>query len=147
MRGATVQCADRRHAIQTFQSTHPMRGATFRSRRFTLRILHFNPRTPCGVRQKENIPACLKSLFQSTHPMRGATGKHAWNWPSRRNFNPRTPCGVRRLPDLRVLTSPYFNPRTPCGVRPPYLIRRRQHRGHFNPRTPCGVRRSIVKRL
>ena len=35
--------------------------------------LHFNPRTPCGVRLKARLPAHLPRKFQSTHPLRGAT--------------------------------------------------------------------------
>ena len=80
---------------QTFQSTHPMRGATGRGWWFHWReyisihapharcdlvgqknsfaIFDFNPRTPCEVRLKINHYFLLLSLFQSTHPMRGAT--------------------------------------------------------------------------
>ena len=35
-----------------FQSTHPMRGATFRQLARTGRSGNFNPRTPCGVRRQ-----------------------------------------------------------------------------------------------
>ena len=34
---------------------------------------HFNPRTPCGVRQDPTYNLAFSGLFQSTHPMRGAT--------------------------------------------------------------------------
>ena len=34
---------------------------------------NFNPRTPCGVRQKLPTLLNLSPLFQSTHPLRGAT--------------------------------------------------------------------------
>ena len=37
--------------------------------------MHFNPRTPCGVRQKNLIVPWMGIKFQSTHPMRGATEK------------------------------------------------------------------------
>ena len=36
-----------------FQSTHPMRGATTYLSSLWARNSHFNPRTPCGVRQPE----------------------------------------------------------------------------------------------
>ena len=147
-----------------FQSTHPLRGATLRCPiegngdaisihaplagcdrlQFTIADLriHFNPRTPCGVRR-----SCLFVLSGNN------------------NFNPRTPCGVR----LRVYFNPrikynYFNPRTPCGVRQLftngkdptkeisihaplagcdlYKIGINQRHTNFNPRTPCGVRPS-----
>ena len=84
-----------------------------------VRRLHFNPRTPCGVRR----------------------GQHCCRCPPDRYFNPRTPCGVRRnsprgdgsglfqfqsTHPLRGATAVFadtalgasdFNPRTPCGVR------------------------------
>ena len=100
-----------------FQSTHPVRGATYDSRVFlqagiisihapragcdtehVLRhydVTDFNPRTPCGVRP----PAwrILKSSkgFQSTHPVRGATAGRRSRASRPADFNPRTPCGVR----------------------------------------------------
>ena len=58
---------------QTFQSTHPMRGATASVRRSSSYPYHFNPRTPCGVRQNLGDYAGGGQTFQSTHPMRGAT--------------------------------------------------------------------------
>ena len=81
---------------RAFQSTHPSRGATYRSlicrpnmsisihapltgcdkmgRAYCHRRTYFNPRTPHGVR-----PTIFPDLqgvrtFQSTHPSRGATG-------------------------------------------------------------------------
>ncbi len=140
MRGATW-CADVINWIVEFQSTHPMRGAT--------RPVSKNT---------------LNQRFQSTHPMRGATfqirnaihrGKisihapHAGCDKDKRcalnafcDFNPRTPCGVR-LPSMTVgAVKSYFNPRTPCGVRP-LQLRAGRADTHFNPRTPCGVRRLV----
>ena len=38
-----------------------------------LDILHFNPRTPCGVRHFLRKLTLIVKGFQSTHPMRGAT--------------------------------------------------------------------------
>ena len=79
----------------SFQSTHPMRGATTVDNGHLMTIpisIHaphagcdgkgfssllsytdFNPRTPCGVRQL-SLKRCSRRVeFQSTHPMRGAT--------------------------------------------------------------------------
>ena len=101
-----------------FQSTHPVRGATFvaLAAETAVRISihapragcdawegagasappHFNPRTPCGVRQNADAlaetiktisihapragcdsgeveDAIARAVFQSTHPVRGAT--------------------------------------------------------------------------
>ena len=81
-----------------FQSTHPVRGATFTGRGDAMKLLHFNPRTPCGVRRASPLTrgsivlisihapraGCdlvrllilsSRSRFQSTHPVRGATGR------------------------------------------------------------------------
>ena len=102
---------------RSFQSTHPLRGATQR---------------PYGHG--------ARGRFQSTHPLRGATrtsklsrralpisihaplagcdSQRPYIIPGQANFNPRTPCGVRLLPSLSCQLRIYFNPRTPCGVRP-----------------------------
>ena len=57
----------------TFQSTHPVRGAT--------------PHRAC------QFLAVVQ--FQSTHPVRGATETPSAGRRGPRHFNPRTPCGVR----------------------------------------------------
>ena len=131
---------------KTFQSTHPLRGAT-------------RGRTSWSG----------WGTFQSTHPLRGATLSRLSHLFHDKNFNPRTPCGVRRGSTDQALQvieisihaplagcdRPYpalrrcqanFNPRTPCGVRPDHSPPRRQQR-YFNPRTPCGVRRTFYRRV
>ena len=57
----------------TFQSTHPLRGATAVPQRRGDRPFDFNPRTPCGVRRVGDMPPRPSRIFQSTHPLRGAT--------------------------------------------------------------------------
>ncbi len=79
----------------TFQSTHPMRGATSNFRRVCEFGNNFNPRTPCGVRHFLAAVFVRYDQFQSTHPMRGATKCRPVRPHYRGNFNPRTPCGVR----------------------------------------------------
>ena len=147
-----------------FQSTHPLRGATFitSSMQNVYKIsihaplagcdfyphtrplsgLHFNPRTPCGVRHVTLPPPVSCLTFQSTHPLRGATTvprkalwvrlisihaplagcDHSARLTGRQpnNFNPRTPCGVRLDSKFQRFVLSDFNPRTPCGVRPEY---------------------------
>ena len=78
-----------------FQSTRPMRGATFSFIRifnfFSVsihaphagrdpalatsagRFRSFNPRAPCGARLRPFFIGFMESVFQSTRPMRGAT--------------------------------------------------------------------------
>ena len=58
--------------------------------------LDFNPRTPCGVRQPRAPATGATYLFQSTHPVRGATIISLIVLRAHVDFNPRTPCGVRR---------------------------------------------------
>ena len=127
---------------------------------------HFNPRTPCGVRQNPSATSTGSRKFQSTHPLRGATQTPiAVNWDYV-NFNPRTPCGVRRggltarpcscefqsTHPLRGATNfaPNVNARVIISIHAPLAGCDRTsavffHRpAHFNPRTPCGVRPSAM---
>ena len=101
---------------------------------------HFNPRTPCGVRQREqnflrflvsfqsthpsrgatrsDSVFCLNSLFQSTHPSRGAT-LEVLVIVALADISihaPLTGCDLRSA--HQDSGTSYFNPRTPRGVRP-----------------------------
>ena len=102
-----------------FLSTYPVRGTTrWRGRRCPP-VVHFYPRTPCGVRPGEgqarraragisiHVPragydaafvcvAGLSSPFLSTYPVRGTTLPSRVNVFAWEHFYPRTPCGVRR---------------------------------------------------
>ena len=86
------------HAIAqqpTFQSTHPVRGATrsaWTERSRWRNISIHAPRAGCD---------CIHRRDR----MRGS------------DFNPRTPCGVRLRFRRSLQARRYFNPRTPCGVR------------------------------
>ena len=81
----------------------------------------FNPRTPCGVRQRQYDCCFIIVKFQSTHSLRSATMlksscTHIWtvsihallaecdivvlfDYLNAHGFNPRTPCGVRLVSD------------------------------------------------
>ena len=109
--------------LPSFQSTHPLRGATSVTRVVPPVGRNFNPRTPCGVRQLVHA-----SLGQAV------------------DFNPRTPCGVRLYRSHGRNRDVYFNPRTPCGVRPDVFLRPGDGDKHFNPRTPCGVRQVTMSK-
>ena len=151
-----------------FQSTLPLRGATFAAAFRSSISANFNPRSPCGERL-----AC---------PRQGCHGC---------DFNPRSPCGERHpiLADLRLpveisIHAPLagsdrpalcgfcqdhdFNPRSPCGERLPSsqqiswpslfqstlplrgattrTARRSSSWRNFNPRSPCGERRPPTRR-
>ena len=94
VRGATKEFAGN-DFLRKFQSTHPVRGATRKTFNSTIGAIisihapragcdlcrappdpagmYFNPRTPCGVRPRQQA-ICAEAA----------------------NFNPRTPCGVRQ---------------------------------------------------
>ena len=93
--GVRQELCNRCDNLCQFQSTHPLRGATFfRTLETTFAKIsihaplagcdppvccdislrrHFNPRTPCGVRQSVLTLDGTAYPFQSTHPLRGAT--------------------------------------------------------------------------
>ena len=152
--------------LPKFQSTHPLRGATYTGiiRRAGKEIsIHaplagcdrrkdtryrgcgdFNPRTPCGVRPEILIPEVILE-----------------------NFNPRTPCGVRLglLAFKRVFAKfQSTHPLRGATILPSDSVATRAISIHaplagcdgssekaskmplnFNPRTPCGVRRVTPK--
>ena len=103
-----------------FQSTHPLRGATY-ARGDVLDALGISIHAPlagcdasymdgddaCGISIHAPLAGCdsttirtflSKILFQSTHPLRGATPAEPREALPDQHFNPRTPCGVRRTP-------------------------------------------------
>ena len=85
---------------------------------------NFNPRTPCGVRQAVAAYVCKYITFQSTHPVRGATESGAAS-ALREGISihaPRAGCDSDGVALRRERID--FNPRTPCGVR-------RQNMGKF----------------
>ena len=71
LRSATHRI-DRPSEWDGFQSTHSLRSATWGTGGICPWPPCFNPRTPCGVRQRGRVSS-----------------------PRRWSFNPRTPCGVR----------------------------------------------------
>ena len=123
----------------TFQSTLPVRGATWVFMQFR-RVKHnFNPRSPCG----ERLTRCGVNIFPpgiSIHaPRAGSDGGgycdgHGCSISIHAPRAGSDACGT----PAKTPTSD-FNPRSPCGERPVPVLRRRSHY-HFNPRSPCGER-------
>ena len=129
------------HVLNSFQSTRPIRGATW-------------PGTAWAMRQP---------IFQSTRPIRGATRWVQFKARGRLNFNPRAPYGARPAHGVPPGKWDYhFNPRAPYGARQlkktrngerrPFqstrpirgatvirLIKGEYH-AYFNPRAPYGAR-------
>ena len=105
LRGATF-CICRAFARSTFQSTHPLRGATIPVRmvKKESKISIHAPLAGCDARLR--YQHSRESKFQSTHPLRGATQPRAVG-QARLDFNPRTPCGVRH-PAGKVIRFTHF---------------------------------------
>ena len=82
------------HGAPGFQSTRPLRGATFSGGVYT-----------------------NQSAFQSTRPLRGATPSGLIRPPEDIYFNPRAPCGARLCFSVDDGADGNFNPRAPCGAR------------------------------
>ena len=142
-------CGVRRDAImkvfgnpKSFQSTHPVRGATSVLRSTESSVFNFNPRTPCGVRPQAPEP----------EPGEDGISIHA----------PRAGCDDLVFADASELLISIHAPRAGCdrkfcreyfagifqsthpvrGATSPRSSAGRQRRD-FNPRTPCGVRRIV----
>ena len=113
-----------------FQSTHPSRGATR-----AIWIPHswrkyFNPRAPCGARQRQHDALLRQPLISIHAPLAGrdsASMTHFFASPlfqSTRPVRGATSCAITAL----IMTI-YFNPRAPCGARPPEHI---TYAGHYD---------------
>ena len=116
MRGATYTAHIYTKVQVIFQSTRPVRGATFIPERHERPIKFQSTRpvrgaTLTGLVQGSNI------IFQSTRPVRGAT----WRGSERghvRIISIHAPRAGRDWGALRRFqVSFYFNPRAPCGAR------------------------------
>ena len=127
----------------TFQSTHPVWGATTSRSSSRCLCLYFNPRTPCGVRLIGFISDKPFIAFQSTHPVWGATGLSLTShFPTL--FQSTHPVWgatlVSRLIKIYEVISIHA-PRVGCDDIFDAAI---DAHGNFNPRTPCGVRHAAL---
>ena len=149
-----------------FQSTHPSRGATR-----AIWIPHswrkyFNPRAPCGARQRQH-DALLRQPLISIHAPRAGRDWSSGDKGCRHGISIHAPRAGRDILievdgktvvisihaphagrdrksyPCRMGGSTYFNPRAPCGARPLVPGIYQLLKNHFNPRTPCGARRQI----
>ena len=140
----------------------PLAGCDSLSSSSTSRVNHFNPRTPCGVRQgymsiSNNTsgisihaplagcdpvfcrPRNLRGGFQSTHPLRGATRRRCCQRLHLRIsiHAPLAGCDSRSTGRWTADKISIHAPLAGCDSR---SIARTYGSGYFNPRTPCGVR-------
>ena len=79
----------------TFQSTHPLRDATYHVLAWltAIAISIHAPLTGCDLYHLLSFQ--LRRLFQSTHPLRDATVLRLCHINRITDFNPRTPYGMR----------------------------------------------------
>ena len=138
--GCDIALLDGSVSLDTFQSTHPVRGATGSAAAHMPCAYNFNPRTPCGVRRHAYRPrnddyhisihapraGCdsddhgnltKENTFQSTHPVRGAT-------PSRDG-------------KLFTVSISIHAPRAGCDRRGAYLTKQNYHISIHAPRAGC----------
>ena len=125
---------------------------------------NFNPRSPCGERQRLRVCPISPTDFNPRSPcgerLAAVTRARAVD-----DFNPRSPCGERltrhygmtRREHISIhaplagsdvgigtlyQTPNYFNPRSPCGERP-LPVSDQRGSWNFNPRSPCGERQHL----
>ena len=150
----------------TFQSTHPLRGATTvyvppkklakisihaplagcdaDERANKAMAINFNPRTPCGVRPQSNAETERQEQFQSTHPLRGATRWNATTTTKQCAFQSTHP--MRGATDflLDIILGVTISIHAPARGATRSATTGAHTFRHFNPRTPCGVRPSLL---
>ncbi len=126
-------------AIERFQSTLPVRGATefFDAYAKRHKISIHAPRagsdqmTPKSAGQisisihapragSDCLPGLVSCVFRNFNPRSPCgerPGRSPGGIPGREDFNPRSPCGERREAGARASRGFNFNPRSPCGER------------------------------
>ena len=104
-------------ARYTFQSTHPLRGATCTGcvKRESTTISIHAPLAGCDTTVWAT--ATTRMRFQSTHPLRGATsiGRNTLRNRAISIHAPLAGCDISVAKAAGLCA--HFNPRTPCGVR------------------------------
>ena len=119
VRGATYTMRAWHCGGAAFQSTHPVRGATHQCPELVRNYLAFQSTHPVrgATITKMSILGLLE--FQSTHPVRGATsGCTSFHSPPAEFQSTHPVRGATTSAAGRFCTYSNFNPRTPCGVRP-----------------------------
>ena len=148
-----------------FQSTLPVRGATFNyladaisamisihapragsDRRLILgkeRGNDFNPRSPCGERRFTVQMCCYAGIFQSTLPVRGAT-LQSEKYTSLLMISIHAPRAGSDFPAVISETLTHiFQSTLPVRGATRHSPNQPQTLKNFNPRSPCGERRRV----
>ena len=115
--GRDLSPASRPDISIEFQSTRPLRGATFSLTPLGVFSLNFNPRAPCGARRISSQMNTTPAEFQSTRPLRGATLQGSAT-TVRVLISIHAPLAGRDLSKNHLrFKEVNFNPRAPCGAR------------------------------
>ena len=129
------------------------------------RVLHFNPRSPRGLRPISRRKSRISAYFNPRSP-RGLRHEVARRLGRTTNFNPRSPRGLRRQQKeglYLVIQFQSTQPKRAATVRPrlpSFSINisihaaqegcddcgqsSNKHHCHFNPRSPRGLRHKLV---
>ena len=103
--------------------------------------VYFNPRTPCGVRQRTWSMSSSGARFQSTHPLRGATQGHVRGY-GEHGISIHAPlAGCDDVCHRQHPAAAGISIHAPLAGCDPRQSATRRPEVNFNPRTPCGVRR------
>ena len=153
-----------------FQSTRPIRGATFGNPHYRVPRQYFNPRAPYGARRVRPLRNLTMPHISIHAPHTGRDKPPDLLKVSLCNFNPRAPYGAR-LGMVKYMSAFQvdFNPRAPYGARlcggrmggrKNQFQSTRPIRGattrhdadsarlhNFNPRAPYGARRDLSAHL
>ena len=141
--GRDGKVGKRTMAVNGFQSTRPLRGATYQCISKHGRI-GISIHAPLAGRDViSHFISAFNKLFQSTRPLRGATPFYCLSCRRGFYFNPRAPCGARQGFDMDSLIPTEISIHAPLAGRDRSGRRADFPRHYFNPRAPCGARRYI----
>ncbi len=128
--------------LPVFQSTRPMRGATWNKCSNCFAIDYFNPRAPCGARLLSHSGVAFFCKFQSTRPMRGATIPLRQRYRASK-FQSTRPMRGATGEDYEQAINTIFQSTRPMRGATASAFLLHFSRGYFNPRAPCGARLNI----
>ena len=141
VRGATFLRIISSH-LRLFQSTLPVRGATLTSCGTLAPPFDFNPHSPCGERPETALYKSQGKEFQSTLPVRGAT-QRGGPVVLASGFQSTLPVrGATPHTDAHTVTF-CISIHTPRAGSDPISWGLQRTIKHFNPHSPCGERPRI----
>ena len=146
----------------TFQSTLPLRGATY-SYWISPSVQIFQSTLPLRGATIGGFQHFVPAEISIHTPLAGSDLLHAPCPAHRKYFNPHSPCGERRRTSSASASCSDFNPHSPCGERPDRLSALEatvaisihtplagsdftsmrllgNRKNDFNPHSPCGER-------